>query len=176
MAKLYSGEIVVSFYVKRILGDRSDRSIAEAEYLISFQLPGCKIENVLINDDQPDSFYNAFSDALNRSWSTVHDTMDEQFSLGVYPAGNQEVLAWHTLPCEPEEFSGDPENVFKVVICLNPENKSPLGSGIAAVLSVSRNSIEQFLKDWLAEIRKAPRSDDFQGEYLMRWMPDHKNP
>ena len=125
MAKLQSGKISVSIVVKRILGDRSDRSITETEYLLSFQLSGCKVENVLITDDQPDSLLWCFFDALNRSWSMVHDTIDEQFSIRVYPAGNHKVLAWHTLTCEPDDFAGDPKNVFKVVICLNPERKSP---------------------------------------------------
>jgi hypothetical protein len=172
MAKLKAGEIFVDVAVNRILGDRSGRSIAEAEYIISFQLSECKMVNVLITDHAPDTFYNVFSNALNRSWETVHNTIDEQLSIGVYPSKSEEVLAWHTLPCEPEDFAGYSENVFKVIFCLNSNNKSPLGGGVALVLPVSRNSIEEFLKNWLDEFEKAPRTDDFSGEYLLRWIPN----
>lgn len=159
--------------VNHVLGDCSDSGLAGAEYLASIQVPGCTIEDTLVKDAEP--FYPAstFRNGLESGERGAHKTWDEQLSMGVYPKYKAEkLLEWHRLPGEPEDFQSNPEDAFKVVFCLDPGAKMPLGSGVAAVLSVFQVSIEGFLESWLNEMKTAPRGEDFQGEYLLRWMPN----
>jgi len=132
MALLKAGPLGVDIRISRVLGDRTARSISGAEYLVNFSSPLGKMTPVVVEDSEPDHFYTAFEDALLSRGPTVHSTIDEQLCFGVYPVEPPEwVLARHTLPCEPADFAGIPEDVFKVVISLNISSKGPLGSGIA---------------------------------------------
>lgn len=172
MALLKAGPLGVDIRISRVLGDRTARSISGAEYLVNFSSPLGKMTPVVVEDSEPDHFYTAFEDALLSRGPTVHSTIDEQLCFGVYPVEPPEwVLARHTLPCEPADFAGIPEDVFKVVISLNISSKGPLGSGIALVLPLHGQDIKKFLVDWLREIESAPKSADFQGAHLLRWMP-----
>ena len=172
MAIFNSGEICVDIKIGKVLGDLSDRGIAGIEYNISFYFPEYRYNNLKVVDDEPDIFYNAFTDALVKNSYGVHNTNDNQFSFGIYPSLNPDVYAWHTLPTETKVFQGDPENIFKIVFCFNPKNIYPVGNGIALVMTVSRKSIQDFLKYWMGEIKIAPRTSEFKGEYLLRWMPN----
>lgn len=68
--------------------------------------------------------------------------------------------------------------MFRVVAVVNPwmtDKARPPGGGVAIVLPMYRSDLEAFISTWLAEVRNAPRTKQFQKQdhdgHLLRWMP-----
>ena len=190
MPELKSGEYKFDLRVKEILGDVGDRSLAGVRYLVCLgfrherDLIRCGFANcepheirtdgTKVLDEPPDMFFRAIHDALNRGRPEIHRTVDGQLTIAISPGTWDDLLG----TCEPLDFRGDPENVFRVVVVVNPrmsEHRGPIGGGVALVLPVHRFDLESFLGAWLSELDQALRTPQFLKQdhdgHLLRWMP-----
>ena len=183
MPSLSSGPYKFDLRINKVLGDIGDRSIAGVEYSIHYEIDKRKMMNsastcvnldLTVKDEAPDDFYRAIEDALINAKTTVHNTIDGLFSIGIYPTINlTEDICWHTLPCEPIHFVGDPENVFKIILCINAYN-GRTGSGISLVLPCYRHDIELFTKEYIDAIFKASKVDGYLEKHFFRWFPQRE--
>jgi len=195
MPELRAGPYRFRLQVQEVLGDIGDRSLAGLRYLVKLGFRDAsdlcllgfstadpskiRTDGTRVTDEAPDRFHQCFSRPLVNGDVAGHRTVDRRLSIGVYPAKACTGLDWHDLPCEPIDFVGDPENVFKVVACVNPFKMDcpgiPWGGGVAVVMPVYRKDIETFLSSWLREINEAPKSKAFgrhpYASDLLRWMP-----
>lgn len=194
MPELRAGEYTIDLRVEEILGDVGDRSLAAVRYLVRLgfrhenDLIGCgfadchaseiRTDGTRVLDEAPDRFFGVMHGALRLAKAQTHRTMDGQLMITILPGTRDTLLE----TCEPVDFRGDPENVFRVVAVVNPRMSGhvrPVGGGVAVVLPVYRSALEEFLAAWLSELEQAPRTRQFREQdhngHLLRWMPDSSN-
>lgn len=207
MAELISGPYRLLLRVAEVLGDVGDRSLAGLSYQVQLgfraapDLCRCgfadcdptqiRQDGTRVIDEAPDGFHNVFRYALDDGESGMHGA--NQFTIRIITAKyssagslrqriRRSISPRHDADLfnvfEPLHFKGDPENVFNVVVSVNPrmtDMERPCGGGLALILPVYRDQIEAFLATWLDEIRNAPRSSEFERRdhrgHLLRWMP-----
>ena len=127
MPELRSGEDSFDLRVEEILGDVGDRSLAGVRHLVRLgfrrehdlircgfadcQPSEIRTDGTRILDEAPDRFFGAIHYALNRGKAETHRTIDRQLTISISPGTRDALLD----TCEPLDFRGDPENVFRVV-------------------------------------------------------------
>jgi hypothetical protein len=168
------------------MDDIGDRSISGICYKTSLEVKGSsvredarfkRIASSMVLDGTPDWFHSAFIDALDRGRVASHSVGDE-FSFGIYPREKNIGNDWHQRVFEPLRFKGDPENIFKVIVCINEfDSRSanvPYGGGVSLVIPTHRDDLVSFREDWLNEVRGLidPKVlEDKRGKAFLRWIP-----